>query len=558
MAARRLARVHGAAAWILRVHALRGCIGVYVMLIFMVALRPFFSTYGEHPPHIPFSKLSDPPRQPPMLASSFVKEQYPPDPALYGMSTEKCFVLGDNGPPLWHMNSRALCSINAPLCLFGHHLQHLYTFTPRGSASCDVVNIRNIPTAEAFLRADKLGLNESCAALRERRVISMFGGAQFVEWESWVADLRRRRHARGHHPASWNSEFAIIVPKYQWSWNICHYNRIWNYISYVIRNLHTFAPYAPRNLSRVDVLFRSGLVYDANWPKGLREATLPVLEAETGYRIYVGKLRYHPGRDFQCIKRGVILGAEGRVDAFPFLNDSDIWTEEEQRTDTHWPTIPADSLWLRQAVFTTLRLPPAGIFDGPGIGTFRSVPVPPKRIALLERSVRSRRRLTRSGRLWFDTMINDLAGKYGFEIRLVRFSRDMSLREQIELVQDTGVAIGLHGANLVNTMFMPAGAAMFEIFPWRYVRFYYAAGANSGLRYSYHEPEAGIDRHCGFDKRCFMRYRESVIYLSDTDRDSIQRRIENAIKYLVRLHVLFPNGTIPLQKDGNVYRIPRR
>ncbi len=263
------------------------------------------------------------------------------------------------------------------------------------------------------------------------------------------------------------------------------------------------------------------------------------------------------GATFNALRRGILLGDEGRVDAFPFLNDTDIWRPEEQRSDSHWPVIPENALWLRHTVYSAQGFGDKATFDGPGVANFRSIPVPPKRLAYLQRSPFSPRHLTASGASWFENILHELAAAHGFEVRYVRFRKEMSLKDQIAQIRDVGVAVGLHGANMVNTMFMPAGGAMFEIFPWRYVRFYYAAGLNSGLRYSFHEPESGVDKHCNFDKYCFMRYRESVIYLSDRDRAQIRTRLENAIKHVADLHARFPNGSIPLERDGNIYRIPK-
>lgn len=541
---------------LLRVRS-RKTAGVYIFLLLLVVLRTFLSFRGEAPPFWNIRWRSVPPPGPSFPVTRPLEPEAAPPPAeLYGTSRERCFILGHNGArSVWHMNSRALCTFNDAVCLQGKHLENVYSFGKRGSGSCDVVSVDG---QSPPVRADTAGLGESCAAFRKRHVIGIYGNERFANWEEWLTDLRQRRYSdRFHHAVAWHSEFAIIVPKYPWSWNICHYNRIWVFVTYVIRNLHLFAPDAAKGLKRVDVLFRSGLMYGGNWPRGLRESTIPELQKETGLEIRVGQMRFDSRRDFQCIKRGIVLGDEGRVDAFPFLNDTDIWTIQEQRSDSHWPSISGEALWLRHIVYSAQGFLDQATFDGPGVANFRTIPVPPKRIAYLQRSPYSPRHLTASGARWFENTLHELAAENGFEVRYVRFRKEMSFRDQIAQVRDVGVAVGLHGANMVNTMFMPAGSAMFEIFPWRYVRFYYAAGLNSGLRYSYHEPENGVDKHCNYDKFCFMRYRESVVYLSDRDRIEIRTRMENSIKHVADLHARFPKGSIPLQKDGMRYRIPR-
>lgn len=488
-------------------------------------------------------------------------EKNPPDPSLYGTGSERCFSLGlpdaskhplQKGDPasFWQMNSRAMCYSPRPLCLYGRQLQHLLAFDPAGSGTCDVVAVQS----GTIVPAAKAGLNESCAAWRRRQVAHMYGTEVFSDWDRWHEWVEARKHPDPrHHSMEWVSEFAIVVPKYEWSYNICHYNRVWNFILYVIRNLHLFVPDAD-NVKKINVLFRCGYKYKENWHVGIRDSTLPVLMEETGKEVTVGKIRYDYRRDFQCIHRGVVLGREGRIDSFPFFNDTPVWKPEQQLDDSHRPVIPHDSLWLREAVMRAYGFPSVGKYTGPGIKHFESIPLPPRRVGILQRSPRSRRRLTSDGREWFEDTLQELCEKHDLELEHVRTSGAMSLGEQIKHVKGLGLAVGLHGANMVNTMFMPAGGALFEIFPWRYVRYYYAGGGNSGLRYSFHEPEGGKDRNCSFASRtCFMKYRESLIFLTERDQERIRARLDVAMGYLAGLHRKYPSGVIPLRRVGNVY-----
>ncbi|CDF40519.1 unnamed protein product [Chondrus crispus] len=492
-------------------------------------------------------------------------EQNPPDSALYGTGTEKCFSLGlpdaakqpvRKGDPaaFWQMNSRAMCYSPNPVCLSGGHLDHFISFEPRGSGSCNVLAVEKgqiIPGARA-------GLNESCAAWRWRQVVSMYGKEHFTTHQRWTEAIATIKHPNPrHHPVEWLPDFAIIVPKYPWSYNICHYNRIWNYVLYVIKNLNLFVPDADE-IKNIHVLFRSGFNYHEQWHVGIRNATLPLVMEETGKQIHIGKLRYDPLRDFRCWRRGIVLGREARIDAFPFLNDTPVWRPEQQLDDSHWPVIPHDSLWLREAVMKAFKLPSIGKYDGPGIRNFVSLRVPPLRVGILQRSPRSRRRLAPGGKGWFESTLRELCEKHGMELVHVHTSGTMNLGEQVRQVKDLGMAVGLHGANMVNTMFIPAGGAMFEIFPWRYVRFYYAGGGNSGLRYSFHEPEGGKDMHCSFEKSwCFMKYREARIFLTRRDKETIRSRLDVAMGYIKGLHRRYPDGSIPLRREGGVYHFDK-
>lgn len=493
------------------------------------------------------------------VETNFPPEINAPDPNLYGRGKEHCFAIGKpnvgvlkKGDPalFWQMNSRALCYIHGPTCFYGHSLNYILTYERRGAGRCSVVDVSQAKLHDAR----ESGLNESCAKWRERQVINMFGDGvirNFDQWQELVTNTKIINPR--HHVVGWESNFAIVVPKYDWSYNICHFNRIWNFIMYVIRNLSMFVPDADK-IETIDIRFRSGFQYKEHWHVGIRNATIPVLERETGKKITVGKIRFDFLRSFQCIKRGILLGREGRVDAFPFFNDTDVWHPFDQKDDTHVPVIPHDSLWLREVMRQAAGLPSVGKYEGPLIGNFTSIPVPPRRIGFLQRSPRSRRRLSRKDLDWFERMTQELCTKYNFKFEPMRTSSAQTLIDQVQMVSDLGMVVGLHGANIVNSMFIAPAGALFEIFPWRYVRYYYAAGGNAGLRYSFHEPEGGVDKKCSFESRtCFMKYRESLILLTDGDRAAIRARIEKSMRYIAALHRKYPDGHIPLRRVGTVY-----
>lgn len=490
-------------------------------------------------------------------------ETNPPDPALYGTGAERCYVIGlpdgsDRKPekgeaaPFWQMNSRALCYSEKPICLFGSRMDNFLSFEPRGSSSCYVLSVQKDKAFDARI----LGMNESCAAFRAHYVSNMYGREIFNDFDDWHANaLEHFEHHRSphRHAIRWRSDFAIVVPKYAWSNNICHYNRMWAYVIWVIRNLRLFVSDA-ESIKHLHILFRIGYQYNEIWHVGMRDATLEAVKQETGINITISQLRFDHNSDFQCVKRGIWLGKEGRVDAFPFFNDSDVWLPRQQIDDSHWPVIPHEALWLRQVVSNWSGLPDVGNFSGPHVGTFHSIPVPPRRVAILQRSPRSSRRVTPNGRIWLESIIKDLCERYDMKLEHVRVTGATPFKKQVSIMRRYGVSIGIHGANILNTMFQPAGGALFELFPWRYVRYYYAAGSNSGLRYSYHEPAKGKAWNCTFGTTmCAFQYRESPIFLTENDRWVIQTRIERALAYVVALHRQYPNGIIPLHKNGNVY-----
>lgn len=485
------------------------------------------------------------------------------DPALYGTSREKCFALGASDEhPLWQSNSRALCVVDGQVsCLKGRNLAEWVSGSPRGSTTCEVVHVET----GHVRKATEHEMEGSCARFRDRRVVHMFATSETVlsNPKTWVTVNKPSHTHKGSPNVQWYETVSIIVPKYEWSWNICHYNRIFQFVMYVLRHMDTFFQDADK-IRHVDVLFRAKYPYSNRWATDLRNVTIPAMEREFGRTIRVAKVRYDGKHSHHCFSRAVFLGQEGRVDAFPFLNDTSIWSRQAQILDNHVPVIPHDALWFRNATYSAFGLEPVaeyqthhGSQDGRS-DWFVSIPVPPLVLGHIKRSSKSKRRFDPSGKIWFDGALRAVANAYGLELREISFDSSMSLREQARLVRHVGIAAGIHGANFVNTQFMPPGAALMEVFPYKYVRYYYAAGANTGLRYSFHEVITGRDRHCEGTggPTCAIQYRESVLQLTSQDRDRIAARLEAAAQYLVQLHKAFPSGRIPLQRRGNTYHMP--
>lgn len=580
---------------------------------------------------------------------------------------------GDNGPDAyWAINSRALCVVG-PVCFGGGHLERMVTFTR--SVSChavDATGARLPPPADG--RPPLLADPAACAKLRARRVTSMFGHSAVAEDPAaWFAAAAAEYPPRGprEHTFRWHDSLAVIAPKYEYTSNICHFGRAWQFSLHVLRHLVKYVhpegldsrgvaamaatavrdsefdargggagaatvrqvtsgdatagvavagaddagtvvdedpPEAPGTYDapppvpppEVELRFRSGLQWAGAWKQGLREATLGAISAEAGTSVSYGKVRLDPRSHFQCFRRAVLLGAEGAVDAFQFLNDTPVVTAAELGADAHVPRVPREALAFRETVYryaglpsqladsSKLRVHPQAVAAttaadsgdataaAPGVSRAAMPPpprtggdaaadggadvirlaLPPRSISYLLRAPRSRRRLNVYGERSLRTMLLRLADEYHWKYTTTSFSGAQPLAAQVAAVRGTGVAVGVHGANLVNAQFLPAGGALFELFPFRYVRFYYMAGGNAGLRYSYHTATHGVERDCATDSWCFLHYRESILQLTPADMEAVEARLRGAMEWVERLWQAFPDGWVVLSGRGADYHFP--
>lgn len=103
------------------------------------------------------------------------------------------------------------------------------------------------------------------------------------------------------------------------------------------------------------------------------------------------------------------------------------------------PPIPRDSLRMRERVSALLH----------NESTFKPMT---KKMVYLDRGG-ERRRISEAGKADVFAALKIAAHKRSFKFEVVNFD-DKTFKQQVETMEDVGIAIGVHGANLVNTMFM--------------------------------------------------------------------------------------------------------
>lgn len=79
------------------------------------------------------------------------------------------------------------------------------------------------------------------------------------------------------------------------------------------------------------------------------------------------------------------------------------------------------------------------------------------RITFLERRTKHRQILNS------DELINELRKNSSYVVRTVQFERGTRFSDQLEVVQNSDVFIGMHGAGLTHLLFLPKWAAIFEL-----------------------------------------------------------------------------------------------
>ncbi len=83
---------------------------------------------------------------------------------------------------------------------------------------------------------------------------------------------------------------------------------------------------------------------------------------------------------------------------------------------------------------------------------------------------------------------------FGIEPRVAIWEGDNTFQEQLEVLSTTGVFISVHGAGLMNEIFLPPGSVVIEVFPPHVKHVLYERIAhNSGV---YHFKVRGLRALC--------------------------------------------------------------
>lgn len=498
-------------------------------------------------------------------------------------SDATCWLVGQ--PPgraakdaVLHANSRVACG-GAPVCVPAAH-----------------------PTTALYFS----GALPRCAAARAQAADGGWGGssgergplpdaacAQVRHWalacahgEGWADGVGHPRnnctalralspadlaHADAAGRVFWHEGVTVLVPSYAWVFNIAHYARQLHAAAAAVRSMRRFLGEADWQRARenargarvtVRVMFRLQGYYPGAWHTGMRDIFFSRIFAErAGLDASVlpepTYLFAKPGKDFVCLRHAIVLGAEGSTDAMQFGNDSVVRASP--------PDLPREALDFREDVYAALNISAAfarrdSSGDSRGAGHFTAIAVPPATVGYALREANSSRSFAAADEIWFRGLLEDEARSRNLTLHMISVPPGRPLAAQVADVSDIGFLVGLHGANLVNAMFMRPAGALFEVFPYKYVKSFYRNGGNAGLRYSSHEVATGEERACNpyTNVHCQTLYRDVVVTLTAEDRATIAKHVRDGMDYVVRLRAEHPAGWVPIRRARDVFGGPYR
>lgn len=256
-----------------------------------------------------------------------------------------------------------------------------------------------------------------------------------------------------------------------------------------------------------------------------------------------------------CAQSAVLLGNRGNVNLWPYPNNSALPVDGS--------AVALESVRLRRAVYDEYaivsrlpkedKLPRRTTFDLPplvlGYSQRNALRDPPAGQYV---DVNTTRRFNDADEKWFQRMILEEGVLANVPVRQFRLMGNEDLGEQVRLFESVGFLVGIHGANLVNALFMRPFGALMELMPGKSILSCYVAGANSGLMYSFFEGEVASpeESQCPpWRKTCLNFPRDRLVKVRSMEhRRQVRMLVRKGLGDLRRMHKRFPDG-VPVQLD---------
>lgn len=462
---------------------------------------------------------------------------------ISGRRGDVCHVVGhpDRGDDYWQGNSRVVCQ-TGEFCVSQRGKPVFENVESGKGGRCYLANalyrsLRKLENCEEIRReylypAYHASMLRNVVEMPERRNVSSVGEMGDVEWLPGL---------------------TVFVPAYAYPGNIYHFAVVITTLTHTIDNMDILIAQHAENgklgigeqLRKTQINFvMHGSQNDNLWQKQLLQTML-----DTRIQPLFDKVKlYYMSDTYQdaiCGKNSVIHGMLGHVNAWPFRNASDI--------DIYGTTVAEDAVNFKRAAYQAFDmshgLPPQGKH---GV-----VQLPPLTVGYARRlgadavgsnvhAIGTRRRFREDDEKWFLQMLHNETENAHVRLNVFTTQATDALREQVRNIGQVGFLVGIHGANLVNAIFMQPFGAMLEIFPKGVASSCYVGGSNSGLgyfRFESSDAASAEESGCGNNARCMILKRQRLVKIGRAeDRVRLREQVRKGIAHLLNLHRVFPTG----------------
>jgi len=213
-----------------------------------------------------------------------------------------------------------------------------------------------------------------------------------------------------------------------------------------------------------------------HFPKQIWFANFLALAAQPGARVLPPDVgRAYNASHLLCSRRGGVVGSKprifsGRSDAYLFRNMAYLRAGVVESSHALKKSYGIAATPFEQLVRGRLTIPSAPVFV-------------PRTVTIITRKWHASRSIHN-----IEAVVEAVTGALGADApppQVVIFDPDFTpWEEHVQAMASTGILVASHGAALANLVFLPTGAAVIEIFPWKFHKTTYRSLATSlGLMY---------------------------------------------------------------------------
>lgn len=499
-------------------------------------------------------------------------------PKFAARPADVCHLVGfdSDTPFLWRYNSRMLCMASA-VCVRSDAPFDAYLHSSNlNETKCFIDTPGLVPLRElGNNRADK---PHACPDLQREKVLCAHGPGlhmnapscpQVKAWDE--VDIENATATR------WFEDITVLVPAYPYPGNIFHHGNALSWMSFAVESLSLLldqwgagnvhapggkASYFPDGnvrVRKVNLVFRSHKL-GPGWQSSLLEVMLRHRLSTDGVNVTV---HYLPASTddtrHTCFRNVVVLGRRGHVNVWHFPNAT--------RVPLDGSAVPLDAVNFKRAVYKAFdisaRLPSRGgggkmVSELPPLTVGYSRRIGAKEIGGSVHLGSSTRMFSDADEAWFTGMLREETEKAGVRLHTFTISSKESLEHQVKNIAQVGFLVGIHGANLVNSIFMHPFGGLLEILPHGATSQCYVAASNSGLAYyRYVSSEAASAEESGCTEQnvqCHKLARQKRVKIgSKKDRDGIRDLVRKGIEHLRYLHDMYPGGIFVRYVERTAY-----